>query len=313
MLKYIVIIIDDSSVSYCNYANRSEANQISLETLRKGIIFAMKHDLKIQYLLPKYKLSDEYMNLINSMYHDNIGPKEQYNISGIIVIDGWDINLDEEYVDAGKRYILRTTIDDFHANYPTLNKMFDSGLSVNIAFTDTENFSDDKIEAYTSALDNIASHLGSLLLKGYNVNTNLITDRIALKGMNNCGAGDTSITLAPNGKFYPCPAFYYCKMPYYKLGDVDTEVKIPNEKLFRLEGSPLCKTCDAFQCKRCVWLSKKLTYEVNIPSRQQCIMAHIERNASKHLLDEFHKKDILTDRNIEAIDYLDPFDEYQKS
>ena len=26
--------------------------------------------------------------------------------------------------------------------------------------------------------------------------------------MNSCGAGETNVTLAPDGKFYVCPAFY---------------------------------------------------------------------------------------------------------
>ncbi len=54
-----------------------------------------------------------------------------------------------------------------------------------------------------------------------------------------------------------------------------------------------------------------MTYEVNVPSRQQCLMAHVERNASMELLEEFHKLGILKDKNIEPISYLDPFDAFQ--
>ena len=55
-----------------------------------------------------------------------------------------------------------------------------------------------------------------------------------------------------------------------------------------------------------------LLAKVNIPSRQQCVMAHIERNASKNLLNEFHKLGILEDKEINEINYIDPFDEYQR-
>lgn len=41
-------------------------------------------------------------------------------------------------------------------------------------------------------------------------------------------------------------------------------------------------------------------------------MAHVERNASKSMLDCFHKSDLLKNRTIESIDYLDPFDVYNK-
>lgn len=52
-----------------------------------------------------------------------------------------------------------------------------------------------------------------------------------------------------------------------------------------------------------------MTYEVNTPSHEQCVMAHIERNASRLLLRQIQEKgSFLPDKEIEEIDYLDPFD-----
>lgn len=50
--------------------------------------------------------------------------------------------------------------------------------------------------------------------------------------------------------------------------------------------------------------------EVNTPSHQQCVMAHIERNASKKLLEEFRKIDssFMSEIDIPEEEYLDPFD-----
>ena len=45
-------------------------------------------------------------------------------------------------------------------------------------------------------------------VQGGNPQLNLLTDRIMLDRMNNCNAGWESITLASDGKFYVCPAFY---------------------------------------------------------------------------------------------------------
>lgn len=43
MLQYLVILLDDTSVSYCHYDNRkSEHRLISLENLKAGILFARK-------------------------------------------------------------------------------------------------------------------------------------------------------------------------------------------------------------------------------------------------------------------------------
>lgn len=313
MLKYLVILLDDSSVSFCHYENGKGKNVMSLDTLQKGIMFAMKNDLKIQYVLPKHYLSQEYLDLMDSMFHDNIGPIEQESLSSVIAFNGLKaLSLYKDKLDTNKRYLVRTPILGFINDYAVLKDVFTESININIVFTDVDSFSDDLIETYQTVLNDLGTNIKDLVLKGYGVNTNLLTDRIAISEMNNCGAGDTSITLAPNGKFYPCPAFYYENDPYYEAGDIKTGLNLRNQRLFTLEGSPLCKRCDAFHCKRCCWLNKKLTFEVNIPSRQQCVMAHIERNASKNLLNEFHKLGILEDKEINEINYIDPFDEYQR-
>lgn len=39
-------------------------------------------------------------------------------------------------------------------------------------------------------------------------------------------------------------------------------------------------------------------------------MAHVERNASKYLLERLQEKGLIEDKHIADIDYLDPFDVY---
>jgi hypothetical protein len=137
---------------------------------------------------------------------------------------------------------------------------------------------------------------------------NILTDRIMLSKMNNCGAGDTTITLAPNGKFYVCPAFYYEDMED-SIGDLHNGVNIANQQLYKLEYAPICRHCDAYQCNRCVWLNRRMTREVNTPSHEQCVAAHLERNASRLLLKNIHMHSEFMPEvdEIKEIDYLDPF------
>ena len=142
---------------------------------------------------------------------------------------------------------------------------------------------------------------------------NILTDRMMLSQMNNCGAAESNITLAPNGKFYVCPAFYY-NNESKNVGDLEHGLEIKNKHLYKLDYAPICTNCDAYQCKRCIWLNRKTTLEVNTPSHEQCVVAHMERNASRELLQKIGKgkKPLLQD-SIEEIDYLDPFEKYQKS
>jgi len=49
--------------------------------------------------------------------------------------------------------------------------------------------------------------------------------------------------------------------------------------------------------------------EVNTPSHEQCVVAHLERNASQNLLTSIRKHGVfLPEMQIKEIDYLDPFD-----
>jgi len=309
MLNYLIILLDNTSISYCHYEHdEKESKLIPLDVLKEGIVFAMKNNLRIQYVLPSHSLPTDYLKLMESMANDKIGPIEQTIPLSAIVIDGL-FNIDYETLHDTSQYVIRTTVEDFISNYKSLKCIFSRGISANIVFIDVESFKESMIENYRSILAELVCCVESALMSGMNIHTNLITDRIALDGMNNCGAGDTSITLAPDGKFYICPAFYY-DTNGIEMGDLTNGLNIKSKVLFQLDHAPLCKRCDAYHCKRCVWLNKRLTYEVNTPSRQQCVMAHLEREASKTLLDNLHKHKLLTNRDIKQIDYIDPFDKF---
>ncbi|GHS94395.1 hypothetical protein AGMMS50239_18130 [Bacteroidia bacterium] len=85
------------------------------------------------------------------------------------------------------------------------------------------------------------------------------------------------------GKFYICPAFYLADENNF-VGDLTQGLIIKNKQLYQITYAPICSNCDTYQCKRCVWLNKKTTLEINTPSHEQCVTAHLERNASRELL-----------------------------
>lgn len=96
----------------------------------------------------------------------------------------------------------------------------------------------------------------------------------------------------------------------FSIGSLATGVDIKNAQLYKLSHAPICRNCDAYQCRRCVWLNRKTTYEINTPSREQCVVAHMERNASRDLLMNIRKQMVfLPDKeDIKDISYLDPYD-----
>lgn len=307
--QYIVILLDDTSVSYCHADNPlTEKRLIPLEVLREAILFSMKQNLMIQFVYPEYELPKEYNDLIETIDHIKIG-------KDVLVYDSVPTNVER------KNVVLRLTIADFLAKQYDIALLLPKVTRLNISITDIENFKDELIEDYKAALEMLNSVLLNIYKGGNQPEINILTDRLRLNEMYNCEAGVENITLVPNGKFYLCPAFYYdeqmgvstrmnhkTKDASRSVGDLEVGINIPNKQLLELERAPLCRICDAYHCNRCIWLNQKLTWDNNTPSRQQCVMAHIERNASKDLSNKLKDAGFVLENEIKEINYLDPFD-----
>ena len=325
MLQYLVILLDDTSVAYCHADNPlKERNLIPLETLKKAILFGMKQNLMIQYVFPDYALPKEYSEVIESIDNVKIYPFGCKPVTGIE--DGNDADVEvanevPEKVEA-KNLVLRLTFSEMLKQKDAIAKLFASGARVNLCITDVEKFTDEQIVTYKQVLNEWNTVLLNLYKQGQSPQFNLLTDRMMLDKMHNCDAGVSNITLAPNGKFYLCPAFYYDEQAKVdnqlnhhqptsdnSVGGLENGLDIPNPQLLKLDHAPLCRNCDAYQCRRCIWLNRKLTWDLNTPSHQQCVMAYIERNASRDLLNDIRKVgEFMPQIDIKEINYLDPFE-----
>lgn len=302
MLKYLIILLDEKSISFCHYQNTKKENKlISKEDLKAGILFAMKENLNIQFVYPDYDLPLEYKEIINTIDHSTIKPFGFADADVLVcnsVVEFCNQELDNEQV-----YVLRTNKQDFFVNVNRLKENFYKCKRTNIVFTDIDAFSENDLDKYKEVLQDFASEIEKQIRKGEFSQVNILTDRMMLKEMNNCNAGVENITLAPNGNFYICPAFYY-ENEKEDIGSVEYGLEIKNAQLYQINHSPLCRICDCYHCKRCVWLNRKTTFEVNIPSHEQCVISHHERNTARDL--QINTQ--LFDNEIKEIDYLDPFD-----
>ena len=302
MLQYLNILLDDKAVSYCHYdLSKATSRPMPLDILKKGIRFAMMENLMIQFVFPSHPLPEGYEEVVESIDHFNI--KDNSSDCDVLVVDGWGFQPEDD-----TPVVLRTTKEQLFAHCSEVKRLLQKVKHLSIVIIDVDTFSEEDFDAYRKVLDGLVGDVTALFKKGLSPQLNIITDRMVLKEMNNCGAGDTNITLAPNGKFYICPAFYH-ENEEDCIGDLEHGLDIKNPQLYRLDYAPICRHCDAWQCRRCVWMNKKTTLEVNTPSRQQCVVAHLERNASRQLLMEIRKHGtFLPDTEIGEIDYLDPFD-----
>lgn len=312
MLQYLIILLDDTSTSYCHYENKKrEVKLIRVETLKQGIRYAMMENLMIQFVYPDYELPQEYKDVIETIDHSKIASSlceddALKNNADVIVYHDWT-ELSFEHSEEEKSYVLRTTKNDFFNRYHSLKNVLGKVLRLNIVLTDVETFKEEDFSKYKECLSHLSNDMIVFYKEGKSPQLNILTDRMMLDGMNNCNAGWESITLAPDGNFYVCPAFYYEQD--FSIGSLAEGLDIKNPQLYKLSYAPICRHCDAYQCRRCVWLNKKTTLEVNTPSHEQCVVAHLERNASRELLKRGRELgEFLQEKEIKEIDYLDPFE-----
>jgi len=316
MIQYLVILLDDTSVSFCHYANHKQMqNLMPIDTLKAGIVYAMKENLNIQFVYPDYNLPKEYVDVIDGIDHINIKPLSKSDSADVIVLDGVEKSKDLAFV-SGVSYVLRINRKSLFAHVLDVVRVLEHVERLNVVITDIENFAESDYEQYSNVLQMLSESVKGLYLSGKPVQLNLLTDRMMLDGMNNCGAGDSSLTLAPDGSFYICPAFYLTDEKdalgslKKSIGDLQSGLDIKNPQLYEIDHAPLCRHCDAYQCKRCIWLNRKTTYEVNTPSHEQCVVAHLERNASRALMSEIRKHGQFWSEfdEISEKTYLDPFE-----
>ncbi len=299
MMQYLVILLDDTSVSYCHCDNpNAKRHLISIDDLKDGILYAMKENLMIQFVYPDYELPQEYLDVIDTIDHHDIVP---YSMKGNVVVVEYSKLKNKKLSD--EVCVLRITKAELFESGDTIADILPKVQRLNVVITDVETFTDDDLKQYETLLDKWADVIKKEYLAGHTPQFNLLTDRMMLNQPNHCNAGVENITLAPNGKYYVCPAFYYSNSE----DSIDPQ-SIPNQQLLRLDHAPLCRHCDAYHCRRCVWLNRKTTYDVNTPSHEQCIVAHTERNASRRLLYSIREHaEFMPEIEIKNISYIDPF------
>ena len=287
-----------------------------IDILKEAIFWSMKENLTLQFIYPDYKLPDEYKEEIAKTFHADIvsyicEDKELREGADVVVIDSFD-NVDDYPFNKDQSYVFRSSMQEILENADKLYSIMPKANRMNIVITDIPVLKKGSEGDYAKFLEALSDKVAEEYKSGHALQINLLTDRILLDSMNNCNAGDESIALCPDGKFYICPAFYTNGENSLSIGDLKEGLDIKNPQLYKISHAPICRNCDAYQCRRCIWLNKNTTLEVNTPGNEQCVVAHIERNASRKLLEKIREIGIfMPEKEIKEIDYLDPFAKLQ--
>lgn len=318
LVKYLIVILDNQSTSFCYYENNhyySPSNQshlIPMQKLTEAVDFAIKNDISINFIYGNQKLPAEYEKLIETVKHIKIMPLKQLNQQDDVILV---VNKDDKHLiprvepNSHLNIILRLEKEALDELSEIFRSLLGKFRRLNLFPLNIETYTDEDLNRFEKQLEIVGNIAVEEYQSGSVAEINFISDRLMLTGMNNCDAGVTHLTVAPNGKLYLCPGFYYDN-PGNSIGELVNGYEIKNSQLLKLSHAPICRNCDAYHCKRCIYLNKKITSELNTPSHQQCVITHLERNTSGRILEKLRpSNDIFRDFTpIPAIPYLDPFD-----
>lgn len=296
--KYLQIIASDNITPHCTYRNLKNTNNVICdETLKKALEFASNNKFIPVMLGASKDILKDSISIVDS--------KEDFS-------KGYSIKVYDNTIDgvenAGGMCILLINKKNLNNILEYVSKLYDKHSRINVILEDIESWNDLNVQAYKNQLEKLKNFAADTYRNAKPLHLNILTDRIEQTSMSNCDAGNTTFTLAPNGKIYICPAFYFDNPENY-IGDLDSGIKIKNPHLMEFETAGICHECDAYQCRRCKFLNKKLTNEYNIPSKIQCVVSHLERNSSRELQEILINEEFMKPNNIiNKINYLDPLE-----
>jgi len=275
--KTLYLVTGGNAVPICSYRTSAQASgMMSADTFSRGLEYAARNFLHSVVLQPiagqPYALPPGALG-----WHAILAGTQSTIRPDIVVYDNRVPEATEAPVSVlllDRRNVSRLS-DLTGEILPVTNRLV-------VALRDVHGFTESDTAAYETQLDLVSAQAQRCL---HSKEINIITDRLWLSEMHNCGAGVTSFALGPNGLLYICPGFYYSD-PDRAVGSLETGVNQQLVELCKLDRAPVCKGCAAYHCRRCVLDNLEHTGELNIPARSQCVTSHLELKRSVSLRSE---------------------------
>ena len=292
--KYLMFITGKKKLSHCYYEAKN-SDEMNGETVNEGLKFAIANGF-VPVFLGNNKIANDKKHFV---IDDCEG-------SDIVVFSSGELNLSNKY--KSTTCIYRSNKQSLSIFSEEIFKLMGIFTRINVRFCDIDKWGDADICLYKNELKILADKVLEQIVNGKKIEIDVLTDRIELKKMKNCDMGENSFALAPNGKLYLCPATYFDN-PGNAIGDLEQGIIVKNEYLMKIESAPICSICDAYHCTRCKWLCAKRTGEYNVPSKNQCVLSHVEREISASLSAKLIERGLLTKFDeIPPLKYYDPME-----
>lgn len=291
-LAHLLVLLEDGAVPFCHYENprfyaTGEPRWMAEPLLRSIVTYAERNGIALTFLLGKHPLPQNMARLTDRVTHAKIIPQERCEDwhGAIVVLESENgASFDKLAMDWSRNLILRLARRDLGRLSALCTSLRGRYGRLSLHLRELEYYTRADLARYETELQKLSAELHEIYEHGNRVEINVLTDRMMLAEMRNCDAGVSHLTVAPDGACYVCPGFLADGEAAVGAFDAKKGVVAKPPANVALERGPLCTRCDAWHCKRCVYLSHKLTLEYNVPSEQQCLMAHVEREATRLLL-----------------------------
>ncbi len=306
-IRSLIVLLDFRAPSFCYYEFGTLPGCMSLDLFRRAVTLAQENDLALQLVCGSDGLPSAFRDVLGDIVAAAYIPAAAAHsaaLGDVVFLEANDVT---STVDLGESQlaIVHITPQYFPILSDRLSHLIDRIPRVNVMIREIAGVRDENIDVYFRELLNVGAHVKQLSGKGQNKEVSSLTDRILMSNPTECGAGSDHVTLSPNGKLYLCPGF--AVRDEQSLGGLDEFARLSVPDVVRRDKAPVCLGCDAYQCKRCIYINQLMTKELNTPPWQKCVISYTEREASRRLLQELQGMGLLTDLPpIHALSYEDP-------
>ena len=261
--KYLYFIVNDNCVSVCHYRAAGQGISMSKEVLEIGLLYAEHEHMVPVFIGDPYSIlgraakkklhvvvSDRYnQEIISNPICEFIPVYNGENHDPLIESNSCILSIDREHL---------SHLADISERIGGYSKR------INLKFTDLNQWKQSDFDMFRTQLNK----LGNGICEKLNVFSYLLNGD---RSDSSCKAGISEFALAPNGKLYPCPGYYF-ELPAEEIGVIDKPdtFKMIEVSMYDHSKSLQCRDCPNSQCEQCTLQNRLMTGFKNLPSDSFC-------------------------------------------
>jgi len=272
--KYLYIL-NDNSFEFCNINSSANiAQKLSDEIYAKAIKYCDRYNyIPVHVGFNEQREFGYYIGNVSATYERN---EMTVDVLSSKDLENTSLQTNRQISDS---VIFRLMIDELENLKAACVSLFEKGVKkINIVLVEYETLSKQQLISYLGILNDLVLLIITKWKENSFVQIDVITDNLFLDKKTFCSAVN-SMTLAPDGYFYPCQAYYFHNNS--RIASIDDFEDIPR---MRANSLSMCNKCEVYSCKKCAFLNQKTTCENAVPFESHCIKANLELKASVNLL-----------------------------